>query len=141
MPFYKKIEDELLSAPTFVHGPDFQLTLENKDEHTYPVDGWYWFDNLEEALLFFTKPIVVNTISRRQGRRALLETPYQGGNMLDAVESLIWNIQDPLVKRQAEIDYEADVWEMSNPTLQQMWAALGGSTESLEALFAHAKTL
>ena len=140
MPFYKKIEDELLSAPTFVHGPDFQLNLENKDEHTYPVDGWYWFDNLEAALLFFTKPVSVDSVSRRQGRRALLATPYQESNMLVTVESIIWNIPDPVAKRKAEIDYEADVWEKSNPTLQQMWAALGGTPESLDEFFAFAKT-
>jgi hypothetical protein len=31
-------------APNFVYSADYELTRENKDEHTYPVDGWYWFD-------------------------------------------------------------------------------------------------
>ena len=48
--FYKKHEEELLSGPT-VYGPQGSFTLlkENKNEHTYPVDGWYWFDSEEEA--------------------------------------------------------------------------------------------
>jgi hypothetical protein len=43
--FYKQNEvAEWMFAPNFVFSADYELTRENKDEHTYPVDGWYWFD-------------------------------------------------------------------------------------------------
>lgn len=51
MPFYKKDGDSLFSAQT-VHGPnDFALTTAEKDSLSYPQQGWYWFDTLEDALL------------------------------------------------------------------------------------------
>ena len=27
----------------------YNLSAESKDDHTYPVDGWSWFDSEEEA--------------------------------------------------------------------------------------------
>jgi hypothetical protein len=27
-----------------VYGPNLELIRENKDDYTYPVDGWEWFD-------------------------------------------------------------------------------------------------
>jgi hypothetical protein len=50
--FYK-LDGELLYAPNFVLNANYELRKETKDEHTYPVDGWYWFDTEEEARLFF----------------------------------------------------------------------------------------
>ncbi len=51
MPFYKKQDNELLTAPNFVTGPGFELDAETHDQHTYPVDGWYWFNTLDEAMI------------------------------------------------------------------------------------------
>jgi hypothetical protein len=31
----------------------YRLLKTNRTEYTYPVDGWYWFDTLEEAKQFF----------------------------------------------------------------------------------------
>ncbi|WP_313240363.1 DUF4376 domain-containing protein [Stutzerimonas kunmingensis] len=50
MPFYKRENNELHAAPLFVSGPGFELTAENKDQHSYPVEGWHWFDTLDEAM-------------------------------------------------------------------------------------------
>ena len=47
--FYKADEGALLYAPNFVLNKDFELRREAKDEHTYPVDGWRWFNNEAEA--------------------------------------------------------------------------------------------
>lgn len=49
--FYKNNEGELLYGPNFVFGPFGQYTLkkETKDDYTYPVEGWYWFDSEVEA--------------------------------------------------------------------------------------------
>ena len=45
--FYNK--DFMLRAGKFVHGPGFSLVREQKDTYTSPVNGWYWFDSVEEA--------------------------------------------------------------------------------------------
>ncbi len=52
-PGFYKLDGDLLYAPNFVLGPfdSFALFAEKKDEYTYPVDGWCWFDSEEEALL------------------------------------------------------------------------------------------
>lgn len=46
--FYK-LDGELLYAPNYVLNANYELTRETKDEHTYPVDGWQWFDSEAEA--------------------------------------------------------------------------------------------
>lgn len=43
----------ILEAPNFVHTPTTSLLVEDKDTYIYPVEGWYWFDTIEEAKLFF----------------------------------------------------------------------------------------
>jgi hypothetical protein len=61
--FYKLEEKTLLYGPNFVKNKDYTLLKEEKDIHTYPVDGWYWFDYEEEAYSFFNleKPIIEDT--------------------------------------------------------------------------------
>jgi len=51
--FYKLSEDTVLYAPNFVDAPSFLLTKETKDKFTYPMDGWYWFDDDDTAYSFF----------------------------------------------------------------------------------------
>ena len=46
MPFFKKDNDKLLTAPNFVYAPDYTLKADEKDTYEYPVDGWYWFETL-----------------------------------------------------------------------------------------------
>jgi hypothetical protein len=49
--FYRREEDNLVYGPNFVLGPyqAYELKREKKDEYTYPIDGWYWFDSEEDA--------------------------------------------------------------------------------------------
>ena len=77
----------------------------------------------------------VSAVTRRQGRLALLEV----GRLAD-VENLIASIPDPVERRAAEIEYEADTWERENAFLQAMWAQLGGTESELDDLFALAAT-
>lgn len=56
MSFFKLKNNELLEGPNFVQGPNFVLVKEEKDTYTYPVEGWYWFDTIEEAQAFFNLP-------------------------------------------------------------------------------------
>jgi hypothetical protein len=51
--FYKNNFGELIYGPNFVCGPGFNLEKELKNTYTYPVNGFYWFDSLEDACNFF----------------------------------------------------------------------------------------
>ena len=50
--FYK-FDGSLLYGPNFVLNKDYELRKETKDDNTYPVDGWYWFDTLQDACTQF----------------------------------------------------------------------------------------
>lgn len=54
--FYKNENGVLLSA-TDVYGTNLFLVESLKDAHTYPVDGWFWFNTEDEARAFFNIPI------------------------------------------------------------------------------------
>lgn len=79
---------------------------------------------------------IPSSCSRRQGRLALLQAGY-----LESVEQLITNIEDPVQRKAAEIEYESDLWERNNAFLQSAWQALGGTQEDLDSLFSLAVTL
>lgn len=79
--------------------------------------------------------------TRKQGRLALLQTPHEGTNKLEALENLINSIPDPIQKKAAMIEYEADTWERDNLFLQSMWSQLGGTDQELTSLFELAVTL
>lgn len=51
--FYKYEDPNLYFGANYVLNADYELRKETKDDHTYPVDGWYWFDSQEEAKQFF----------------------------------------------------------------------------------------
>lgn len=50
--FYK-LDGDVLFGPNFVLNSSYELRRATKDEHTYPTDGWYWFDSQAEAYGFF----------------------------------------------------------------------------------------
>lgn len=56
MSFFKVDNNELFEGPNVVQGLNFVLIKEEKDTYTYPVEGWYWFDTIEEAMAFFNLP-------------------------------------------------------------------------------------
>jgi hypothetical protein len=55
--FYK-LDGDLLFGPNFVLNANYELRRETKGDHTYPVDGWYWFDSEQQAREFFNLPMV-----------------------------------------------------------------------------------
>ena len=55
--FYKYESETVHHGPNFVLYKDFELRAESKDDHSYPVDGWYWFDTMEDAYAFFNIPL------------------------------------------------------------------------------------
>lgn len=59
--FYKNMDGQLVHGPNGIYAPSFTLLIDHKDEYSYPVDGWYYFDSDTEAYSFFnlTKPDTV----------------------------------------------------------------------------------
>lgn len=59
--FYKYESDNLLHAPNFVYNDNFTLLSEEVEEYktldVLPIDGWHWFDTIEDACLFFNIPL------------------------------------------------------------------------------------
>jgi len=47
--FYRNNNGELQFAPNFVLSSIYELRRETKDQHAYPIDGWHWFDSVNEA--------------------------------------------------------------------------------------------
>lgn len=138
MPFYKRVEDELLFAPNFVIGPGFELRAESKDDHTYPVDGWVWANNLDEAM---SHPALrqaaapVEAVTMRQARKALLEL-----GLLEAVEVAIDALPEPTrTEAKIEWEYSSEV-QRHNGFVSNLAPLLGLSEADLDNLFALAAT-
>jgi hypothetical protein len=52
--FYKNDNGQLLYGPNYVIFPDgIELSIDQKDNYTYPVNDWYYFTSEEEAKTFF----------------------------------------------------------------------------------------
>lgn len=47
--FYKNDNGTLLFGPNFVLNASYELRRGTHDQHTYPIDGWHWFDNEDQA--------------------------------------------------------------------------------------------
>lgn len=134
MPFYKRENEEIQVAPTFVSGPGFVLNVENKNEYKYPVEGWYWFETLDEAMRFFSTP--QDSVTMRQARLALLDA-----GLLQVVEGTIAQMPEPQ-KSAALIEWEyAGTVERTHPLLAQVLPAMGVTETDIEALFQKARML
>jgi hypothetical protein len=49
--FYKFDNDNWLYAPNYVESTGYVLIAEDKDQYTYPVDGWVWYDTAPIAYI------------------------------------------------------------------------------------------
>jgi hypothetical protein len=70
--FYKNENGDLLHGPNFVLNANYELRKETKDQHTYPVDGWYWFEDETGAREFFGLP------PAPQNDEYIIGDPYAG---------------------------------------------------------------
>lgn len=48
--FYKNDNGTFLYAPLFVQALGLLLLRQERDEYTYPIEGWRWFDSKDEAI-------------------------------------------------------------------------------------------
>jgi hypothetical protein len=74
-------------------------------------------------------------VTRRQGRRALLESGY-----LQPVEAYLASITDETERLQAQIEYEAETWERPNPWVAHVLELLELTPEQGDDLFRLAAT-
>jgi len=127
MAFYKREGEDLQIAPNFVYGPNLELKAETHGDHVYPVEGWYWFDSLDDALAGLPKAVSAGmTITPLQAKLALL-----GAGLLDTVEAMIAGSD-----RATQIAWvEAISFNRSSALLNAMAAALGMTSEQLDELF------
>ena len=139
MAFFKRFDEEILTAPNFVHAPGFSLKAEDQATYTYPQDGWYWFDSLNQAMAFFSNvpvdgvPVVV---TRRQALQAL----NQAGK-LTTVYAAIDGLPEP-TRTSVKIDFDsAQEFRRDWPVLLSMQPILGMTDTQLEELFILAASL
>lgn len=132
MPFYKRQDNELLCAPTFVAAPDYTLTANERESYTYPVDGWHWFDDIDAALVGLQKQTIVGVVSIRQACRALDQI-----GLLDDLESAIAN-----APRWVQIDWgKCQEVRRDWPAIPLIQPAIGLSDAQIDDLFTLAATL
>lgn len=136
MPYFKRDGEELLTA-NWVRGPydAFDLTGENHTEHEYPVDGWYWFDNLDAALAGLPRT-AAQVVSMRQARLALL-----GAGLMAQVNAAIAAM--PGVEGEAaRIEWEfANEIARNSSLVSGLSSALGLTDAQLDQLFNTAAAL
>lgn len=133
---YYKRDNERLQQAEQVYAPDFTLTSENHTEHTYPVDGWYWFDTLDEALAGMISPPDVPTVTALQGMLAVQAAGLVAG--FNAWKASLDPIEDFAVIAFFE---KAQTWRRDNPYLVQGATALGLTERQIDELFILAATL
>ena len=135
MSFYKRNGEELLTAPNAVYAPDYTLLAEEKDEHAYPVDGWYWYDTLTEAMTTLLKtPVdgVPQSVSFRQAKQELIVRGWWP-LILNAVDAIADPIERELMR--AEVP-DSQEYQRQRPALVSMAkGVLGLTDEQIDDLF------
>lgn len=132
MPYYKRQENELLCAPNGVEGPGFSLTLDNHQDHTYPVSGWFWFDTLDAAMALMPKENQSITVSPLQFSAALLHF-----GLYDQVDSFVTQT-DKLTQLAWQ---KATEFKSDSPMLLNAAAQLGVTENQLNQIFSYALTV
>ncbi len=116
--------------------PMFQL-VDGVVQRSYPV-----LDKTAEEIEADRIAAVPNSVSMRQGRLAMLMTPYAGGTLLDVIEAMLNGIADPVQQRAARIDWEyAQTIERDFPLVHELTTQLGLTERQLDDLFTLAGSL
>jgi hypothetical protein len=120
MPFYKKHNEELLISE-FVDGQGYMLSETSKDEYTYPIDGWSWFENLDAAISGISSGLSSSVISMAQCREQLIRLGLD-----DEVEAILASIPDPVKQKiyKSTWEYETIV-KIDNVMLLELAPLLG----------------
>ncbi len=82
--FYKKDGENLLQG-AMVSMPELTLTVDNQSQHTYPINGWYWFDTLDDAINYFAKALLEAETQAKRDKLELLGFTQEQIDLLLAV--------------------------------------------------------
>ena len=134
MAFYKREGEELWQAPTFVIGPGIDVSVENHSEHTYPIEGWYWFDTLDEAMTAMVLPPDGASCTALQ---ALLAIDAMG--MSAEYES--WCTDPSRTFAERAFIQRAERWTRADATFNAAADALGKTEAEKDQFFTIAATL
>ena len=148
--FYKVNDTTLLFAKNSVLGPSISITRTDKDTYEYPVDGWHWFDTLEEAVSFFNLNIEDYTEQEQKietpvfiptPEPSITVTAYQAKMALEAAG--LYTTVDEYVRasnnNQLVIAWDnATVFERNSPFIQSFGPELGLTDEEINTLFTDA---
>lgn len=126
--FYRLKDDNTLDTAGVISTPDYELSVDTKDNFTYPKDEWYWFDTESKAKSFFD--IGPQVVSMRQARLALLQQ-----DLLDQVEAAVAAMPAPEGKA-ARITWEyAGEVRRGDALVQGLAQSFGWTDQQLDALF------
>lgn len=148
--FYKVNDTTLLFAKNSVLGPSVSIDRTEKDTYEYPIDGWYWFDTLEEAVSFFNLNIEDYTEQEQKietpvfiptPEPSMTVTAYQAKMALEAAG--LYTTVDEYVRasnnNQLVIAWDnATVFERNSPFIQSFGPELGLTDEEINTLFTEA---
>lgn len=130
MPFYRKQDGQLIAAE-FVDGPGYTLSEAGKSDNSYPVDGWFWFADLDAAMAGISTS-EAGSVTMRQASLALLNA-----GLLDNVEALVATLP-----RAYQIEWErASVVHRDNQLVEIVRQQQGMTHAQIDDLFAQAATL
>ena len=138
--FYKRDGDSIQSA-NGVHSPEYSLTAETHADHAYPVDGWYWFDSLDEALDKFPRAAATQSVLAWQARYLLATMPavtagplasVPGENLLDQLDVFAVRALDaPALEKFRG----ATTWLRTDPMMLQLSALAGMDDAAIDDWF------
>lgn len=134
MPFYKTANQTTLIGPSEVIKDivtEEIITDLNKDQFTFPIDGWYWFENVNDAI---NQLIKVSDVTRAQAKLALKQF-----GLLSAVESIMSNPETPEEYKIAWND--AIMFKRNSPTVMALSQVLTLDEEALDNIFKFASTV
>lgn len=138
--FYKRDGDQIQSA-VGVHAPDYTLDEGTHGDHTYPVDGWYWFATLDEALDGLPRNRATQAVLAWQARYILATMPAITEGPLAAAPGVTLLEQIDAFAAQAldapalEKFRGATTWQRLDPMLLQLSALAGLDDAAIDAWF------
>ena len=141
MPFYRRTDDILETATVSVSAPTYQLSEEEHADHTYPVDGWYWYPSLDSALDGLPRSSATQSVLAWQARYLLATMPavtagplasVPGENLLDQIDAFAGQA---LVAPDLEKFRGATTWQRTDPMLVQLSALAGMDAAAIDAWF------
>jgi hypothetical protein len=65
--FYKNEDGNVLHGHDLVYNANYCLNRDLSDQYEYPIDGWYWFDSIQDAYSFFGIDMPQEQINIQEG--------------------------------------------------------------------------